>query len=187
MESNLKTKSIQRRKSMALKNRVLLAGCLFSILIFSLALADHHKDRERRQGRHGSKHLPPVNNETYKQQCGACHFAYQPGLLPSGSWERLLAQLPSHFGEEVEMDADSKIIIEGYLRSNAAEYSDVKRSRKAAKTAGNATPLRITETTYFRHEHHELNPSIFARKSIGSRSNCVACHTTAEQGVYDDR
>ena len=158
-----------------------LTSCLCSILIFSAVSADH-RNREK----HADKHIPPVNNETYEQECGACHFAYQPWLLPSGSWQKLLAQLPSHFGEEVELDAGSKKTIEGYLRSNAAEYSDAKQSRKAAKTAGSATPLRITETTFFRHEHHELNPSIFARKSIGSRSNCVACHTTAEQGVYDD-
>lgn len=176
----------KRRKSMALKKWTICASCLLSIAVFSTALADQHKGRESREGRHGGKYFQPVSNEIYKQQCGACHFPYQPGLLPSESWQKLLAQLPSHFGEEVELDADSKKIIEGYLRSSAAAHSDVKRSRKGAKAVGDLTPLRITETTFFRHEHHKLNASIFARKSIGSPSNCVACHTTAEQGIYDD-
>ena len=24
----------------------------------------------------------PVNNENYKEECGSCHMAYSPGLLP---------------------------------------------------------------------------------------------------------
>jgi mono/diheme cytochrome c family protein len=27
---------------------------------------------------------------------------------------------------------------------------------------------------------------VFVRPSVGSFSNCIACHTTAEKGVYDD-
>jgi len=177
---------IQSGESMVLKKYAVLTGCLFSILIFSPVFADHHKNRERHQGKHVGRHVPPANNETYKQQCGACHLAYQAWLLPSGSWEKLLAQLPSHFGTEVEIDADSKRIIEGYLQSNATVYSDGKRSWKAIKAAADSTPLRITETRYFRQKHHELNSSIFARRSIGSPSNCLACHTTAEQGVYEE-
>jgi hypothetical protein len=48
------------------------------------------------------------------------------------------------------------------------------------------TPLRITEIPYIKEKHHELNASIFSRQSIGSFSNCIACHTKAGQGNYDD-
>ena len=27
----------------------------------------------------------------YKNECGACHMAYQPGLLPTASWTRVMA------------------------------------------------------------------------------------------------
>jgi len=46
--------------------------------------------------------------------------------------------------------------------------------------------LRITEIPYIRKKHHELQQDIFSRQSIGSRANCPACHSSAEQGVYED-
>ena len=127
-----------------------------------------------------------MNNETFKQECGACHFAYQPGLLPSGSWESILNNLPSHFGEEVSLDQESKQIIGEYLRTNAAENSSAKRARKIVSSLNGQTPLRITETPYIQEKHHDLDASIFSRQSIGSFSYCIACHTKAEQGNYDD-
>ena len=51
---------------------------------------------------------------------------------------------------------------------------------------GGQVPIRITDIPYIRKKHHELDPAIFKRKSIGSLSNCIACHTTAENGIYDD-
>ena len=145
-------------------------------------LFDHDDDDEK----HESKYLIPVSNETFKQECGACHFAYQPGLLPSGSWGKILNILPSHFGEEVSLDQETKNIISEYLRDNAAENSSAKRARKIIESLNGQTPLRITETPYIQEKHHELDSSIFSRQSIGSPSNCIACHTTAEQGNYDD-
>ena len=145
---------------------------------------DHDDDDDHERGE--TKYLAPVNNDTFKQECGACHFAYQPGLLPSGSWEKILTNLPSHFDEEVSLDQESKNIISEYLRSNAAEHSSAKRARKILKSLRGQTPLRITETPYIQEKHHELNPNIFSRQSIGSRSNCIACHPKAEQGNYDD-
>ncbi len=78
---------------------IMFITCLLLTSFFHLASADHddEDDYERRE----SKYLAPVNNDTFKQECGVCHFAYQPGLLPSGSWEKILSNLPSHFGEEV--------------------------------------------------------------------------------------
>jgi len=46
--------------------------------------------------------------------------------------------------------------------------------------------MRITDTPYIREKHHELDPEVLKRKSIGSLSNCIACHTTAEKGIYED-
>jgi hypothetical protein len=51
---------------------------------------------------------------------------------------------------------------------------------------GGTTPLRITDIPCIRKEHHEITPQAVQRKSVGSLSNCVACHRTAESGVYDD-
>jgi len=170
--------------------------CLLLFLLpFSVAFADddnHDNDKKwynkvfDHDDDHESKYLTPVNNDTFKQECGACHFAYQPGLLPSGSWEGILNALPSHFGEEVSLDQESKQIIGEYLRTNAAENSSAKRARKIVRSLNGQTPLRITETPYIQEKHHDLDTSIFSRQPIGSFSNCIACHTKAEEGNYDD-
>jgi hypothetical protein len=99
---------------------------------------------------------------------------------------KILSNLPSHFGEEVSLDREAKNIISEYLRSNAAEHSSAKRAIKILKSLREQTPLRISQTPYIQEKHHELDSSIFNRESIGSRSNCNACHPTAEQGNYDD-
>jgi len=125
-------------------------------------------------------------NPTYKEECGACHFAYQPELLPSASWMKILDQLDDHFREEVELDLDSKTIISDYLKSNGAENSSTKRAVKIMRSLGNRVPMSITGISYIREKHHELNPEVLKRESIGSLSNCIACHTTAEEGVYED-
>ncbi len=158
--------------------------------------SDNHESggkrkRYQKRYRNGSKHygkryLTPVNNPTYKEECGGCHFAYQPELLPSSSWDRILAGLEDHFGEFIELDPDSKKIIAEYLRANAAEHSSAKRAVKIMRSLGNRTPLRITDIPYIREKHHEVPVNVLKRDSIGSLSNCVACHTTAEKGIYDD-
>ncbi|ADW18145.1 Dihem cytochrome c [Desulfobulbus propionicus DSM 2032] len=155
---------------------------LTSYLLFLFpccVVASEHKQNETR-------HFDPVTNGIFKQTCGACHFAYQPGLLPSGSWEKILSNLPSHFGEEITLEEKSKNLINEYVRANSAEYSSAKRAKKILKSLAGQTPLRITEIPYIREKHRELDANIFSKPSIGSRSNCIACHSAAEQGNYDD-
>jgi len=160
-----------------------------------VAVADHNrkekKSRYQKRYRNDSKHygkryLTPANNPTFKEECGGCHFAYQPELLPSGSWDKILAGLEDHFGEVVELDPGSKKVIDEYLKVNAAEHSTAKRAIKIMRCLGSQTPLRITDIPYIRRKHHEIHPDVFKQKSIGSLSNCSACHTTAEKGIYDD-
>ena len=81
---------------------------------------------------------------------------------------------------------DKKKNISAYLKSNGAETSSAKRAVKIVRSLGNHVPMRITDTPYIREKHHELNPEVFKRESVGSLSNCIACHTTAEEGIYDD-
>ncbi|WP_228721475.1 diheme cytochrome c [Desulfosediminicola ganghwensis] len=155
----------------------------FIIAAFCLSPAyadDKQKEKYERES------FSAITNETYKQECGACHFNYQPGLLASASWEKLINTLPFHFDEDVSIDEKSVNEIEKYLIENSAENSTSKRARKILHSLKGQVPLRISETPYIKEKHHELNLSVFDRPSIGSRSNCIACHTTAEQGDYDD-
>ena len=148
-----------------------------------------HRKRKRERRRkhdHRKSHIKPVNNSVYKEECGGCHFAYQPELLPGASWMKIMADLDNHFEEPVELDDDLKKIISDYLKSNSAEFSSAKRAVKILRSLGNQAPMRITDTPYIREKHHEVKPEVFKRESVGSRSNCIACHTTAEQGIYED-
>jgi cytochrome c553 len=136
------------------------------------------------------KEIVPVNNKQYKEECGSCHFAYQPGLLPTKSWEKLLnAQaLKKHFGENAELDPDTLKVIHDYAVANAADTSYHKRSRKIAVATENIeAPLRITEVRYIKRKHHEIpEKMITGNKDVKSLSYCDACHTQANKGVYDE-
>ena len=147
---------------------------------------ESHEGVEGKHDRNSEIHLNPVTNQTYKEACGACHLAYQPGLLPSGSWAILLSNLRSHFGETVDIDATSKEAIEKYLTDNSADHSEAKRSRKIMRSLKGETPSRITEIQYIRRKHRDIPSEVFGRKSIGSFSNCLACHKGADEGIYDD-
>ena len=135
------------------------------------------------------KEIVPVENKQYKDECGSCHFAYQPGLLPTKSWEKLLTAdaLSQHFGENAELDADTLKSIRDYALANAADKSYHKRSRKIAIATENIdAPLRITEVRYIKRKHHEIpEKMIKGNKDVKSLSYCDACHTQAAKGVFD--
>lgn len=127
---------------------------------------------------------PP--SEVYATECGSCHLAYPPGLLPAESWRRLLGGLEEHFGENAELDAATRSLLEGWLADNAAETGTSKRGRKILRSLNEEAPLRISRTPYIVRKHEDVRPSVFDRASVGSRANCVACHEGAERGDFDD-
>lgn len=135
------------------------------------------------------KEIVPVDNKLYKDECGSCHFAYQPGLLPTKSWEKLLNEkaLADHFGENAELDKEALRAIYDYAIANAADKTYHKRSRKIAlATANIEAPLRITEVRYIKRKHHEIPAKMIKdNKDVKSLSYCDACHTQAAKGVFD--
>jgi hypothetical protein len=135
------------------------------------------------------KEVKPVDNPTYKEECGACHLAYQPGLLPARSWEKLLTEdaLGDHFGDDASLDADTLKEIRDYALANAADKSFYKRSRKIAlATEKGDAPLRITEVRYIKRKHHEIpEKMVKGNKDVKSLSHCNKCHTKTDKGVFD--
>ncbi len=178
-----------------MKTFITAAGIFGLILITSLVMGsnDEREGKEYVNGtfnRFFGKQLDvaPVNNDMYKEECGSCHFAYQPGLLPERSWEKIMDNLENHFDENAELDQETQIELTKYLVANAADYADYKRSRRIMDSLGaNEAPLRITETPYFIHEHDEI-PSRMVTKNpeLGSFSKCAACHVNAGKGSYED-
>jgi hypothetical protein len=133
--------------------------------------------------------VQPVSNKTYADECGSCHYAYPPGLLPGKSWAKLLDDkaLNDHFGENASLDKETLKIISDYAMENAAEKSWYKRSRKIAlATEAGEAPLRITEVRYVRRKHHDIPAKMIkGNKDVKSLSYCNACHTKADKGIFD--
>jgi hypothetical protein len=126
-------------------------------------------------------------NSAYAKECGACHLAFPPQLLPRRSWTKIMDTLAGHFGENASLDEPTRANILAYLVANSAETGGSKKSRKMLSSIGSGeTPLRITEIPYFKREHDEIRPEVFKRKSIVSPANCAACHPAAEQGDFDE-
>ena len=139
-------------------------------------------------GWRGGQRLAPGSDPTYSAECGVCHLAYPPQFLPARSWERLMDGLADHFGDNAELPAADADALRAYLTGNAGDRSDRGRNRGfAASVAPESAPLRISETPYFRREHHEI-PSYMVQKNqeVGSFANCQACHEGAGKGSYDD-
>jgi len=138
------------------------------------------------------KEVKPVDKwfKVYSDECGSCHYAYPPGLLPSKSWEKLLNEkaLSEHFGENATLDKDTLKAIHDYAIENAADKSYYKRSRKIAlATEGIDAPLRITEVTYIKRKHHDIpEKMIKGNKDVKSLSYCNACHTKADKAIFDN-
>ena len=131
--------------------------------------------------------VAPVQNAQYRQECGGCHFAYQPGLLPKRSWERVMTNLADHFGTNATLEADTTARLRRYLEANAADRVYAGRSRGISNSLHGAAPLRITDTPYFRRQHEELPPrAVRDNPKVGSFSRCDACHTRAGEGIYNE-
>ena len=145
---------------------------------------EHEQNEKRDHDR--SERQPWVANETYKDNCSGCHFAYPPELLPASSWKGIVTRLGDHFGESLALDDASREEIGKYLRENAADRSGSEKARKIMRSLGGRSPGRITEVPYVVKEHREIAQEVFKRKSIGSFSNCIACHKMADQGQFDD-
>jgi len=140
-------------------------------------------------GRQKAPGVAPVNNPQYLEECGSCHFPYQPGLLPARSWAKVMSNLDHHFGENAELPTEDSNLLLEYLLKNAADNSGYKRSVKIMNSLyPNDVPLRVSKTPYFLKKHDELTADMVQKNpKVGSFSNCNACHTQAAKGSFSEQ
>jgi mono/diheme cytochrome c family protein len=121
---------------------------------------------------------PPVPlTKVYRTECAACHVAYPPSGLPAASWKHLAETLPRHFGTDASLDPATQREISTWLQANAAPtHRGVEPPPED----------RITRTRWFLREHREVPAATWTSPAVGSASRCAACHTTADQGVFDE-
>jgi mono/diheme cytochrome c family protein len=153
-------------------------------------------EREEHEGRgFASRWFTPermaynvAEEKLYKEECGSCHFPFQPGFLPGASWQNIMAGLSDHFGENAELSDENSQRILAFLSANAAGAVNRGIPNKVMwSTRYTPNPNRITETAFFRHEHRELPPRVLEQSGEKiSFANCDSCHTRAMQGSYSE-
>ena len=121
-------------------------------------------------------HFSTATDPTWKAECGSCHVAYPPQLLPANSWRALMSGLDKHFGSDASLDPQTTAGIAAFLEKNAG------RDRYASRTPA----LRITETRWFVHEHDEVPDRVWKNPQVKSAANCTACHVDGDKGDFSE-
>ncbi len=127
-----------------------------------------------------------LNHSTqWQENCGECHLAYHPSLLPIRSWHRLLEEQHDHFGEDLFLTPDTVAALFEYAKGNSAEQVSRELSWRTLRSlAADTTPLRITELSYWREVHRDIDASAWEHSSVSGKFNCGACHRDARQGGF---
>lgn len=133
--------------------------------------------------------VAPVDNQLYIKECGSCHFAYQPGLLPSSSWNKIMSNLGNHYNNDASISATNLQILTKYLNDNSAEKNmQYKRSNKIVSSlASGQIPDSISTTPYIIKKHSEIRKNLITQPEVKGLFNCIACHKTADKGNYGER
>ncbi|MCP4298403.1 MAG: hypothetical protein GY786_22690 [Proteobacteria bacterium] len=127
------------------------------------------------------------NTKLWSSECGSCHQLFHPSLLPARSWEKMMLQLESHFGDDAYLEEEDQLKVTKFLVSNSAETSDFEAAYKIRNSlAEGATPIAISVTPYWIRKHDDIAPEIYRRSDIKSAANCLACHQDAESGRFED-
>jgi cytochrome c553 len=147
-------------------NRRRLVACFASIAAFVVVMSVGSA--------HADDRLAAPANSTWKTECGACHVAYPPQLLPARSWQAIMGGLDKHFGTDASLDPKAAAEVTSFLE----RYS----GRDRGVTATN----RITDTAWFRRKHREVPVGAWRHADVKSAANCGACHRAAERGNFDE-
>jgi len=157
---------------MYFNQRKILSMFAVTVLLMSGAMSAAHADDDD-----DDEHMPSARNAVWQSECGSCHVAYPPRLLPAESWRALMSGLDKHFGSDASVDPAAAKEIGAFLEKNAGS------NRHA--TSGKPI-LRITETRWFQHEHDEVSARTWKNPKVKSASNCAACHIQAENGNFSE-
>ena len=135
----------------------------------------------------GSHFFPPVSEPLVREECGSCHLAFAPSMLPAASWRKMMGELDRHFGEDATVDPEIARKITAWLVANAGDSGGSRYGAKLLRGVdAGAAPQRITGLPKWVREHREVPDWEWRHKEVRSKANCVACHADAERGYYED-
>ncbi len=134
--------------------------------------------------------MPPLGvpimipDRVWASECGSCHYAFHPSLLPRASWAAVMAGLDDHLGEDASLPPAAAAEVAAFLQTYAAEEWDTKAARLLSNVSP-ADPLRITAASFWIRRHRRIDPAVFAGPTVKAKSNCIACHRDAATGRFD--
>ena len=133
--------------------------------------------------------VAPVNNQLYIKECGSCHFPYQAGLLPANAWNKMMTNLENHFNSDASLNEADLQTLSKYLNDNSAEKNmQYKRSNRIVSSlAKNQIPDSISTTPYMIKKHEDIKKNLISQNEVKGLFNCIACHKTADKGIYGER
>jgi hypothetical protein len=146
-----------------------LPAAAFGLLCLAAALPAHADERPL---------LPANTPRAYTQECGSCHTAYPPGMLPAQSWQRVMSGLDKHYGTDASLDPETVRQLATWLQAHAGTY---QRAREEPPQD------RITQSVWFQRKHREIDAAVWKHASVRSAANCATCHSGAERGNFDER
>ncbi len=121
--------------------------------------------------------MPRIVPPAYTGECGACHIAYPPSLLPARSWQRIMTGLDNHYGTDATLDDATFRQLDTWLQAHAGTYKRV---------TSEPPEDRITRSAWFDRKHRDIDATVWKLPDVKSPANCAACHRGAEQGQFDD-
>ena len=128
----------------------------------------------------------PVAPPTWRDECGSCHLAYPPELLPARSWARLLDEQHQHFGEDLGLsDASLQTLKPAAAAADQGRHWAGLALR--ASVPARAAPQRISETGFWRERHEDVAEARFKSAPVSGRHNCEACHEDAASAIFAPR
>jgi cytochrome b len=128
-----------------------------------------------------------ADNAQWREECGGCHLAFHPSLLPRRSWQRIMAEQSQHFGADLAFDATTSAAVLAFMSDNSADRHATEAALKIDRSIKPDTaPLRVTETPYWIDKHRNIASAIWQSPEVKSKANCAACHLDAEAGTFLD-
>jgi len=133
------------------------------------------------------KNEPLPTNAVWQTECGECHLAFHPTLLPARSWELMMKKQGEHFDEDLDYDESTIDEILTFMKNNSSESGLTEVAHKINESIpATATPQRITETRHWKRKHREIDEKYWKADLVKSKTNCAACHLDAETGWFED-
>lgn len=124
--------------------------------------------------------------EVWKSECGECHMAFPPSLLPSRSWDYLLKNADNHFGEVLTFKNETLEALRKTFANHSAEEEWTESAHKINRSLKkDQVPLRISDTPYWFKKHAEIKPETWNNLDT-AKARCEKCHSDAYEGIFDD-